>query len=57
MSEAVNPILAEQALTVLRKSLPAGSYILLTPDDGMIVSPDPEDIKRSIDTLTRKGAV
>lgn len=51
MTEAANAIMAEQALTVLRKSLPAGSYILFTPDDGMIVSPDPQEIKRSIDIL------
>lgn len=39
------------ALAAIKEALPTGSFILLTPHDGMFVSPDPEQIKRSIDVL------
>jgi len=40
------------ALRELRSIVPDGSWVLFTPHDGMIVTPDPADIKRCIDVLT-----
>jgi len=41
-----------RVIETIRSIVPPGSYVLFTPYDGMVVSPDPEQIKRSIDVLT-----
>lgn len=41
-----------QVINALRAMVPEGCYVLFTPYDSMFVSPDPAEIKRSIDTLT-----
>jgi hypothetical protein len=43
--------LRSSALNELRSIVPAGSWVLFTPHDGMIVTPDPMDIMRTLATL------
>lgn len=53
--QQVNPdVTPERLIESMYKIVPAGSYVLFTPHEGMFVSPDPEDIKRSIDVLTKQ---
>jgi hypothetical protein len=47
----ISYVTSAQFLKALRTFVPAGNYVLFTPHDGMIVSPDPEDIKRTIVNL------
>lgn len=50
-----NPdVRSERLIELMYSIVPAGSYVLFTPHEGMFVSPDPEDIKRSIDVLETK---
>lgn len=47
----IPPELKTKALNELRALLPAGSFALFTPHDGLIVSPDPMEIARTLVTL------
>lgn len=57
MSQDVKTIktAAYNALNELRSIVPAGSWVLFTPYDGMIVSPDPSEIKRMIDIVMQSA--
>ena len=48
----ITPELKTSALNELRTIVPAGSYVLFTPHDGLIVSPDPMEIARTLVTLS-----
>lgn len=47
----ITPELKTKALNELRDLLPAGSFVLFTPHDGLIVSPDPMEIARTLTIL------
>lgn len=45
-----------KALNELRSIVPTGSWVLFTPYEGMIVSPDPKEIKRMIDIVMQSAS-
>lgn len=43
-----------QVIQALRAIIPADCYVLFTPYDSMFVSPDPQQIKSSIEVLVNQ---
>lgn len=51
MSSKVTRQTPADAVKLLKEFIPESSYVLFTPHGGMVVSPDPLDIKRTLNVI------